>query len=100
MIAEEVLAVPATIIQRDEILRVLSGLFSLRWRGLRAEEIPVQFLEKRIAVVLPAEAFTADEQIKIEGKFQHLMARRGISAFLDFVKDWQGLKTKLDTGFN
>lgn len=91
---------PATAIQRDEILRVLSGLFNLRWRGLRAEEIPIQFLEKRIAVVLPAAPFTADEQIKIEGKFQHLMARRGVSAFLDFVEDWRGLATRLDTGFN
>ncbi|MEB3285764.1 MAG: hypothetical protein VKN33_10805 [Candidatus Sericytochromatia bacterium] len=91
---------PTSTSHRAEVLDVLTRLFNLRWRGLKMEDIPVQFLGKRIAVILPAKAFTADEQIKIEGKFQHLMAQRGWSAFIDFAENWEGAQTRLDGGFN
>jgi len=92
--------VPTATVQRSEVLRVLGTLINWRWRGLQPEDIPVQFMGKRIAVLLPASAFTADEQIKVEGKIQHKMARQGLSAFIDFVENWKGLGSKLDTGFN
>ena len=87
---------------RDDVLKVLGTIISYRWRRLDAKEIPVQFLPNRIAVMLPAEKFTDDEQVKIEGKFQHLMTQKGAHAYLDFVPagHWQGLATKLDGGFN
>lgn len=85
---------------RDDVLKVLGSLVSFRWRGLDAKDIPVHFIQNRIAVILPADKFTDDEQVKIEGKFQHLMTQRGAHAYLDFTRPWNGLATKLDGGFN
>ena len=85
---------------RDDVLQVLSKLISFRWRGLKADEIPVRFIKDRIAVLLPAEKFVEDEQIRLDGKFQHLMTQRGAHAFLDFVVDWKGADSTIDGGFN
>lgn len=94
-------AVPAVqSMTREDVLKVLTRLISLRWRGLKAEDIPVRFMQDRIAVLLPAAKFVEDEQIRLDGKFQHLMTQRGAHAFLDFVVDWKGAQTTLDAGFH
>ena len=85
---------------REDVMKVLSKLISFWWRGLKADEIPVRIMEGRIAVLLPAEKFVDDEQIKLDGKFQHLMTQRGAHAYLDFVADWKGVDTTIDGGFN
>ena len=85
---------------RDDVLKVFGRLVSLRWRGIEAAELPVLFMQDRIALVLPAEKFTDDEQIRLTGKFQHLMTQRGAHAYLDFAKEWRGLETRLSGGFN
>ncbi len=90
----------APTVTRDDVLKVLTRLISLRWRGLKAEDIPVQFMQDRIVVLLPAAKFVEDEQIRLGGKFQHLMTQRGAHAFLDFVESWKGAATKLDGGFH
>ncbi len=90
----------ATPQTRDEVLKVLGRLVNLRWRGLDTKDIPIQFLGQRIAVVLPADKFTNDEQIRLDGKFQHLMTQRNAHAFLDFVPTWSGLETPMDGGFH
>lgn len=104
---------------REEVLSVLSALGAIRQEGdaswLRcvlvavgavlphrpaAEEVPVRFLGHRIVVSLPQAAFTASKQMHLEGRFQHAMAQRGASAFLDFAPQWAGLETPLSQGFN
>lgn len=90
----------ATPHTRDEVLKVLARLVNLRWRGLDAKTIPVQFIRDSIAVVLPADKFTDDERIRLEGKFQYLMTQRGAHAYLNFVPVWNGLATKIEGGFS
>lgn len=85
---------------RDDVLDVLDKVASLKRRGLDRKDIPVQFLEDRVAVVLPAGEFTPDERIRLGGKFQMLMThRKRAHAFLDFSEDWRGLETGLRAGF-
>ncbi|MEB3195713.1 MAG: hypothetical protein VKP62_00775 [Candidatus Sericytochromatia bacterium] len=91
---------PHSSFQRADVLRVLARVVRLGGRGLRLDEVPIQFLEKRIAVVLPADRFTADEQVRLNGKFQHLMTQLGAHAYLDFAENWKGLQTTLDGGFH
>lgn len=90
----------ATDLQRADVLDLLGRLVNFRWKDLRVEDIPVQFLQNRIAVLLPASAFPPDEQVRLNGKFQHLMTQRGAHAYLDFVDDWRGAETLLDAGFH
>ncbi len=85
---------------RDEVLTVLDRVVRLKGRQIRPEEVPVQFMRDRIAVVLPAEKFRADERIILDGMFQDLMSRQKAHAFLDFATDWRGLATPLNHGFN
>lgn len=98
---QEDLPVPAAQPQtRDAALKVINRLISLRWRGIKAEDIPVIQMQDRIAVLLPSEKFTHDEQIRLGGKFQHLMTQAGMHAYLDFPRDWRGAATTLEGGFN
>lgn len=90
----------AADLHRADVLDMLGRLVDLKWHGLRAEDIPVQFLQNRIAVLLPAPAFPPDQQVKLNGKFQCLMTARGAHAYLDFVDDWRGAETLLDGGFH
>ena len=85
---------------RDDVLDVLDKVASLKRRGLDRKDIPVQFLEDRVAVVLPAGEFTPDERIRLGGKFQMLMTHRTRAlAFLYFSEAWGGLETGLRGGF-
>jgi hypothetical protein len=85
---------------RDDVLDVLDKVAGLKRRGLDRQDIPVQFIEDRVAVVLPADKFTPDEKIRLGGKFQNLMTnRKGAHAFLDFSENWKGLSTGLRGGF-
>lgn len=85
---------------RDDVLATLTKIVSLRWRGLKAADVPVRFMEDRIAVLLPATAFAADARVRLNGKFQHLMTKQGAHAYLDFVEDWRGAETRLDGGLS
>ena len=97
---EEMNVNAAAPITREEVLNVLARLVSLKWRGIKPQDVPVQFMGSRIAVVLPAEKFVEDEQIRLGGKFQHLMTQRGAHGFLDFAVEWKGIDTRLNDGFN
>jgi hypothetical protein len=90
----------ASELDRTDVLNTLDRLVNLRRRGLRADDIPVQYLQDRIAVLLPSAAFPPAEQIRVNGQFQHLMTKRGGHAYLDFVEDWRGAETLLDAGFH
>lgn len=60
-------------------------------------------MKNRIAVVLPEEAFTADERIRLDGKFQNTMTmRKQAHAYLDFAppSQWKGAATTLKGGFS
>lgn len=85
---------------RDDVLDLLDSLVSLKRRRIDRAHVPVQFMANgRIAVVLPAEPFVADEQIKLDGKFQFLMRQKhDVPAFLDFTEDWAGLDTRMAQG--
>ena len=86
---------------RDEVLDSLDTLVKFKSRHLDRNQVPVQFLQNRIAVVLPAEFFTPDEQIKLQGKFQYLMTtKKGLHAYLDFSSNWRGLETPLQRGLS
>lgn len=86
---------------RDQVLDVLDGLSPLRRKGLNRADLPVQFMESRIAVMLPADKYSHDERIRLEGKFQHRMTdQHGQHAYLDFVDNWNGLSSKLTGGFS
>lgn len=86
---------------RDEVLDVLDKLSPLKRKRLDRGHVPVHFMKDRIAVLLPAESYTSDERIKLEGKFQYMMTqKKGAHAYLDFADDWKGLETKLTGGFN
>lgn len=85
---------------RDDVLDVLDKVAGLKRRGVDRRDIPVQFIENRVAITLPADKFTPDEKIRLGGKFQNLMTnRKGAHAFLDFSENWIGLKTRLTGGF-
>lgn len=84
---------------RDEVLDVLDFLVPLKRRRIDRSHVPVQFIRDRIAVILPKAAFTQDERIRLEGKFQYMMRQqKNASAYLDFVHDWKGLDTRLEHG--
>lgn len=86
---------------RNEVLDVLDRLSPLKRKRLDREAVPVHFLKARIAVVLPAERYSPEEQLRLEGKFQHTMtARHGAHAYLDFSPTWNGLATPFKAGFN
>lgn len=85
---------------RDDVLDVLDQVVRLKRRGVERAQVPVRFMEDRIGVSLPADAFPPDQQIRLEGKFQNLMTRKRAHAFLDFVDDWQGIDSKMPGGFN
>lgn len=86
---------------RDEVLDVLDKLSPLKRKRIDRGHVPVQFLKDRIAVVLPADAYTSDERIKLGGKFQYMMTqKKGAHAYLDFADEWKGLETRLQEGFN
>ena len=86
---------------RDEVLDNIDRFVSLSRRKIDRKDVPVQFLEDRVAVVLPAERFTPDEQIRLEGKVQNWMStQRHAHVFLDFVQDWRGLDSRMKGGFN
>lgn len=90
----------APALTREDVLKVLGRIVSLRWRGIKEQDVPVLFMKDRVAVVLPAHKFVEDEQIRLDGKFQHLMTQRGAHGFIDFAVDWKGRETRLDGGFN
>lgn len=85
---------------REDVVAVLNRIISFGWRGVDKSQVPVHFMGQRISVALPAANFPIDLQINLSGKFQYLMTQQGAHAFIDFVEDWRGLDTKLDTGFN
>lgn len=85
---------------RDDVLDVLDQVVRFKRRGVDRAQVPVRFMEDRIGVSLPADAFPPDQQIRLEGKFQNLMSRQRAHAFLDFVADWRGLDTAMPGGFN
>lgn len=86
---------------RDDVLNVLDKVVRLKGRGLKRDDVPVKFLQNRVAVVLPAEKFTPDERIRLDGKFQNLVTTRLKGhAFLDFADDWKGLDTAIRGGFS
>ncbi|HEY9724618.1 MAG TPA: hypothetical protein V6D47_21630 [Oscillatoriaceae cyanobacterium] len=85
---------------RDEILDLIDSFAKLKRRRIDRRQVPVYFLQNRIAVVLPAQAFTDDEHNKFDGRFQLLMTQRhGLHAYLDFSNTWRGLETPLQKGF-
>lgn len=85
---------------RDEILDLLDSFAHLKRRRVDRRQVPVYFLQNRIAVVLPAYAFSPDEHIKLDGRFQLTMTQRhGLHAYLDFSNAWRGLETPLQKGF-
>lgn len=84
---------------RDQVLDVLELYAPLRRRRIDRAQVPVHFMQNRIAVVLPYERFPVDQQTLLDGKFQNTMTRRfGQHAYLDFVHDWRGLETPLTAG--
>lgn len=84
---------------RDEVLDVLDKLSPLKRKKLDRATVPVQFMEGRIAVVLPSASYTADERIRLGGKFQHIMTQtKGAHAFLDFADNWKGISTTMREG--
>jgi hypothetical protein len=84
---------------RDEVLDVLDKLSPLKRKKLDRATVPVQFIQNRIAIVLPAASYTADERIRLAGKFQYLMTQtKGQHAFLDFADNWLGLDTTMREG--
>ena len=88
---------------RDEVLNVLASLTNLKWKGLATRDIAVHFLQTRVAVVLPEELFTADERIRLDGKFQQIMAVRFKQpAYLDYQPEsaWRGATPPLKGGFS
>jgi hypothetical protein len=86
---------------RDDVLDILDKVVGLKGRGLTRAEVPVKFMQNRVAVVLPAEKFSPDQQIRLEGKFQNLMTTRlHAHAFVDFAGTWAGLDTPMRAGFN
>jgi hypothetical protein len=86
---------------RDDVLDILDKVVGLKRRGVDRADVPVHFLQDRVAVLLPADAFPPDQQIRLEGKFQNLMTtRKRAHAFLDFVDHWDGQNTRLRGGFN
>lgn len=88
---------------REDVLDVLESVAPLKRRKLDRADIPVLFLKNRIAVVLPREAFAADERIKLDGKFQNTMTiRKQAHGYLDFAppSQWKGLATTLKGGFS
>jgi hypothetical protein len=86
---------------RDDVLDVLDKVVRLKGRGVARADVPVKFMEDRVAVVLPAEKFTPDERIRLEGKFQNLVTTRLRGhAFLDFADDWNGLEPAIRGGFS
>ena len=86
---------------RDQVLDVLDRLAPLKRKKIDRQQVPVQFLEDRIAVVLPAERYTEQEMRHFNAQFQYLMTTRlNAHAFLDFTPDWRGLDSTLRGGFN
>jgi hypothetical protein len=88
---------------RDEVLDVLDGLSKLKRRGIERADVPVLFLKNRIAVLLPEDAYAADEQIRLDGKFQNQMTTlKRAHAYLDFVPQerWKGQSTAMQGGFS
>lgn len=86
---------------RDDVLNVLDKVVRLKGRGVSRDDVPVKFMQNRVAVVLPAEKFTPDERIRLEGKFQNLVTTRLKGhAFLDFADEWSGLNTAIRGGFS
>jgi hypothetical protein len=86
---------------RDDVLDVLDKVFGLKGRGIARADVPVKFMQNRVAVVLPAEKYSPDQQIRLEGKFQNLMTTRlHAHAFVDFSTSWSGLDTPMRIGFN
>jgi len=87
---------------RDDVLDVLESVIPLKRRKLGRADIAIHFLKNRIAVVLPEEAFTADERIRLDGKFQNSMTiKRQAHAYLDFAPEgtYKGQATPLKAGF-
>ena len=90
-------------ITRDDVLDVLESVSKLSRKRLQRADVPVHFWKNRIAVLLPADRYVADEMIKLDGKFQVLMTtRKHAHAYLDFVHadQWQGAATPLRGGFS
>ncbi|MFN3430349.1 MAG: hypothetical protein ACK46X_10380 [Candidatus Sericytochromatia bacterium] len=85
---------------RDDVLDVLDQVVRLKRRGVQRAQVPVRFMEDRIGVSLPSDAFPPDQQIRLGGKFQVLMSRQRAHAFIDFVDDWQGIDTQMPVGFS
>lgn len=89
---------------RDEVLDVLDKLSPLRRKRLDRADVSVHIMvNNRIAVVLPAEKYSPEEQLKLDGKFQNTMTLRGgVHGFLDFAPAdaWQGAATPLKGGFH
>jgi hypothetical protein len=87
---------------REDVLDVLETVIPLKRRKLGRADVAVHFLKNRIAVVLPEEAFAADERIRLDGKFQNAMTvRKHAHAYLDFAPpgQWKGQGTTLKGGF-
>ncbi|MEB3221805.1 MAG: hypothetical protein VKS61_06965 [Candidatus Sericytochromatia bacterium] len=90
----------AAELHRTDVLNLLGRLVNLRRHGLMADDIPVQFLQDRIAVLLPAAEFPPARQVRLNGQFQCLLTERGGHGYLDFVDDWRGAESLLDAGFH
>lgn len=84
---------------RDEVLDVLDTTVSLKRRKLDRTDVPVMFMGKRIAVMLPSDRFSPQERVRMEGTFQVLMTKRGEHAFIDWATHWQGIDTPIRQGF-
>jgi hypothetical protein len=86
---------------REDVLTILNSISSFKRKGIDIAQVPVQFLRNRIAVILPQEAYSPDEQVRLDGRFQNRMTmEQGVSAFIDFVPLWKGLATPLNKGFH
>jgi hypothetical protein len=86
---------------RDDVLTLLNSISAFKRKRIDVTQVPVQFLRNRIAVILPQEAYSPDEQIRLDGRFQNRMTmEQGVSAFIDFVPHWHGLTTPLSKGFH
>lgn len=85
---------------RNDVLDLLDRLSPLSRKKLSRDAVPVHFLQSRIAVVLPADRYSPQEQLTLEGKFQYAMTKAGAHAYLDFSPAWAGLETPFKAGFN